>query len=95
MILNGFNPGVAQLATAFGAEYVDLYSAIDGRQLELTNIAAGDVHPNQAGYQALSGAFISAIPEPTSLLLMSFFGGLLCLRRHERRTVVGQLSMSV
>lgn len=90
MILNGFNPGVAQLATAFGAEYVDLYSAIDGRQLELTNIAAGDVHPNQAGYQALSGAFISAIPEPTSLLLMSFFGGLLCLRRPARRTLVGR-----
>ncbi len=72
----------------------ELYAVIDGRQLELTNIGKGDVQPNQASYQVLSGAFISAVPEPTSLPLLSFFRGLMLLRRPERRTLVGQLSMA-
>ncbi len=84
LILGAFNPAVEQLATGFGAEYIDLYSVIDGRQLELTNYGIGDVHPNQAGYQAMANEFISAVPEPTSLLLLSMVGGVLCLRRTQR-----------
>lgn len=70
-ILQVFNPAVRSLAQGFGGRYVDLYPVIAGRELLLTNIATGDVHPNQAGYTALSGAFVGVVPEPTSILMVA------------------------
>jgi lysophospholipase L1-like esterase len=59
-------------AAAFGATFVDLYPLFAGRELELTNIGSGDVHPNQAGYEVISGALSGAVvPEPSSLPLVA------------------------
>jgi lysophospholipase L1-like esterase len=89
MVLGAFNPGLQGLAGSFGATYVDLYKPFVGRELALTNIATGDFHPNQAGYDVIGSAFIAAaVPEPsslTSLGLAVISTGLACLARKRYR----------
>jgi lysophospholipase L1-like esterase len=74
-VLAAFNPIVAADAAAFGATYVDLQGPFTGREFELTNIATGDVHPNQAGYAVIAGRLQAAVvPEPGSLALLASGG---------------------
>jgi lysophospholipase L1-like esterase len=82
-ILAGFNPSLKQLAELFGATYIDLYSPFVGNELVLTNIASGDFHPTQAGYEVIAQQFTSAVvPEPASLaLLLIGAGGALIAKR--------------
>lgn len=70
-ILGAFNPAVEQLASIFDAEYIDLDSIFDGRELELTNIGIGDVHPNQTGYALIANSFAQAVPEPASICFLT------------------------
>ena len=69
-VLSAFNPMVEADAKKFGATYVDLQTPFTGRELELTNIATGNVHPNQAGYAVIETAIAHAVPEPSSLIAM-------------------------
>jgi hypothetical protein len=46
---------------------VDVYPLFAGREVGLTNIGAGDVHPNQAGYAAIAGALAAAVPQPAAV----------------------------
>lgn len=72
LILGAFNPGLESLAGQFGATYVDLYTPFVGRELELTNIGVGDVHPNRAGYEVIGSALVAAsVPEPSSVLSLA------------------------
>jgi lysophospholipase L1-like esterase len=73
-------------AAAFGATVVDLYDPFTGHELAWTNIATGDVHPTQAGYQAIGAEMAAAIPEPTTVTLwllggFGLAGGTLVRRR--------------
>ncbi len=79
-ILDGFRPLVQADAAAFGATFVDLGPLFAGRELELTNIATGDVHPNQAGYSVIAGALTQAVPEPSVVLIIGI--GMLGLLGH-------------
>ena len=49
------------MAEARDATVVNLHAAFLGRELELTRIGEGDVHPNAAGYQAIADAIVEAI----------------------------------
>jgi lysophospholipase L1-like esterase len=75
-VLSLFRQLVRGDAAAFGATAVDLYPLFAGRELELTNIGTGDVHPNQAGYALIAGALAQAVPEPSSCLLVAVGSGL-------------------
>lgn len=71
-LIGGISNSLVQAdAAAFGAKYVDLRPLFAGRELELTNIGVGDVHPNQAGYAVIAGALAAAVPEPASLVTLS------------------------
>lgn len=52
------NPGlddrIACVAESRGVELIDLYAAFLGREAELTRIAVGDVHPNEAGHEVIA-----------------------------------------
>lgn len=50
----GLNDKISCVAEARGVELVDLHAAFLGREDELTQIAAGDVHPNAAGYAVIA-----------------------------------------
>ncbi|MFO0960126.1 MAG: GDSL-type esterase/lipase family protein [Isosphaeraceae bacterium] len=71
MVLGIYNPAVQSIAAQFGATYVDTYSLFAGKELAMTNIATGDFHPNQAGYNAIAGAMIRAVPEPSSIAMLA------------------------
>lgn len=60
----GFDDRIACVADARGVEIVDLHAAFRGRELELTGFAAGDVHPNAAGYDVIAGAILAVVGEP-------------------------------
>lgn len=55
----GLNDRIACVAEARGATLVDLHTAFLGRELELTRIGEGDVHPNSAGYQVIADAVVA------------------------------------
>lgn len=74
-VLAQFRPLVQADAVSFGATFVDLGPFFAGRELELTNIAVGNVHPNQAGYSVIATALAQAIPEPSCLLATVGIGG--------------------
>ena len=69
-ILAAFNQYVQADAAYFGATYIDLATPFLGHELDSTNIITGDIHPNSKGYAAINAAFMSAVPEPASLLSM-------------------------
>lgn len=82
-LVGQLNSVIQQEAYAFHGRYVDFFSPIEGNQLSLTYIATGDVHPNDAGYAALSKAAIpAAVPAPGALVC---FGIGLFARRLRRR----------
>jgi lysophospholipase L1-like esterase len=68
-IIHALDQYVTADAAAFGAIAVDLEPPFLGHELQLTNIASGDVHPNQAGYAAIAAVLASSVPEPSSLVL--------------------------
>ena len=81
-------------AQAYGAKFVDLYPLFLGRELQLTNLATGDTHPNQAGYAVIANALSqSVVPEPSSLVLAAVGLGSLGVvrvvraRQRDRRAV--------
>lgn len=84
MVLGAFNPALQSTAAAFGATYVDTYSLFDGNQLTLTNIATGDYHPNQAGYDAIAAAMFRAVPEPSTLTTLALAFATLAAVRKKR-----------
>jgi lysophospholipase L1-like esterase len=73
-------------ASALGATYVDTYTPFVGHELQDTLIAAGNVHPNAAGYALIVGQMEAAsIPEPNTLALVGvLFAGLAIKRRRVR-----------
>jgi lysophospholipase L1-like esterase len=54
----GLNDRIACVAEARGATVVNLHAAFLGRELDLTRIGEGDIHPNAAGYQAIADAIL-------------------------------------
>ena len=57
----GLDDRIACVADARDAELVDLYAAFLGRELELTRIGRGDVHPNAAGYQLIADTIVATV----------------------------------
>jgi lysophospholipase L1-like esterase len=71
LAIDALNSIIALDATAFGANYVDFETPFVGKELSLTNIGLGDVHPNQAGYAVMANQLEAAtVPEPASLALV-------------------------
>jgi lysophospholipase L1-like esterase len=60
-----FNSIVSQIAQAFSVTVVDVYSAFDGRKglllIERHDAAPDQVHPTNAGYQAIAEVFEEAM----------------------------------
>jgi lysophospholipase L1-like esterase len=56
----GLNDLIACIGASSGAVVADVYPAFRGRGFELTHIAAGDIHPNDAGYAVIAQTFIAA-----------------------------------
>ena len=84
-IISAFDSFVRADAGAFGATFVDLAPSFLGKELQLTNIGTGDVHPNQAGYAVIAGDLASAVPEPSSLSMLAVgVAGLIALLARPR-----------
>lgn len=57
----GMNDLIACLGAQYGADAVaDVYPRFVGKGLDLTHIAAGDFHPNNAGYAQIASVFRGA-----------------------------------
>ena len=91
-ILAGYRAYVQADAQAFGATMVDLAPLFAGKELTLTNIGSGDIHPTAAGYTVIGEAiFLSsvAVPEidPASFgsALALLLGALGLVERRSRR----------
>lgn len=55
-------------AAKYGARYVDVYGRFLGLESMLTNTIYGDIHPNDAGYQAITDVLVAAAgPRPESV----------------------------
>ncbi|QEH38582.1 GDSL-like Lipase/Acylhydrolase [Aquisphaera giovannonii] len=71
-VLGFFNPNLKALADNLGATYVDTYAPFVGHELEYTNIASGDFHPNAAGYAVIGSRLgAAAVPEPSGLISLA------------------------
>jgi lysophospholipase L1-like esterase len=55
----GLNDIIACFGGLMGAEVVDIYPLFDGAAPSLTNIAEGDIHPNNDGHQVIADAVIA------------------------------------
>lgn len=55
----GLNDLIACIGAGSGAVVADVYPAFGDRALQLTHIAAGDIHPNDAGYATIAQTFIA------------------------------------
>ena len=83
--INQLNQIIQATSTAFGARYVDVYSAFSGNEAVLTNMlldqttTAPNVHPTDAGYQVIANQII---PTPGAGLVMAT--GLVVLSRRRR-----------
>ena len=70
------NAVIAGEAAAFGAKFVDTYTAFQGKEAQLTHItdapSGTNVHPNAAGYAAIANA-INPVPEPATVALLGVF----------------------
>lgn len=83
------NAVIAGQAAAFGAKFVDTYAAFQGKEGSLTYITAPpsgtNVHPNDAGYDAIAIA-INPVPEPTTFALLGVVGiGMIGRSAYRRR----------
>ena len=56
----GLNDLIACIGASSGAVVADVYPAFVGRGYELTHVATGDIHPNDAGYAVIAQTFIAA-----------------------------------
>ncbi len=56
----GMNDIIACVGTMFGATVVDVYPRFEGKGLELTHIAEGDIHANDSGYAQIAIEFRAA-----------------------------------
>jgi lysophospholipase L1-like esterase len=56
----GMNDIITCVGTAFGATVVDVYPTFEGKGLELTHIAEGDIHANDSGYAQIASDFRAA-----------------------------------
>ena len=57
----GLNDVLSCHGRRFGFETVDAYPSFVGRGFELTNLASGDFHPNDAGYAVIADLFADGI----------------------------------
>jgi lysophospholipase L1-like esterase len=62
----GMNDWIVCTGTRLGATVVDVYPLFRGRGPELTGIATGDPHPNDAGYEVIRRAFEAAATPPSA-----------------------------
>ncbi len=81
--ITGLNSVIAGEAAAFGATYIDTYSAFLGKEAAdtyITTLAFGspNIHPTADGYQMIEQQ-LSVVPEPGSFCLMGL--GLAALSR--------------
>jgi acyl-CoA thioesterase I len=56
----GLNDLIACIGASSGAVVADVYPAFGDRALQLTHIAEGDIHPNDAGHLTIAQTFIAA-----------------------------------
>jgi len=56
----GLNDLIACIGVEYGAVAADVYTAFDDHALDLTHIAEGDIHPNDAGHALIAQTFIAA-----------------------------------
>jgi hypothetical protein len=54
------NDTITCVGAAFGATPVDVYPTFEGKGLELTHIAEGDIHANDSGYAQIASDFRAA-----------------------------------
>lgn len=86
-IIKNFNQMIAADAAAFGMTYVDIYTPFLGKEALLTNILAGDYHPNAAGYAVIARQLEAAVPapEPASVFGLGLGAGSFAAVRLVRR----------
>jgi lysophospholipase L1-like esterase len=58
----GLNDRIACIAEERSVGLVDLHAAFLGREDELTRFRAGDVHPNDTGYEVIAETILAALP---------------------------------
>lgn len=86
--IQALNAVIKGLAQQSGATYVDTYTPFVGKESALTYITAipGDVHPNAAGYAAITGQ-LEAVPEPSTLAILGLGLAAIAVKARRRRTV--------
>lgn len=57
----GLNDRIACIGAAKGARVVDVYPLFEGKGSRLTHIDALDIHPNDRGYDVITGAFLAQL----------------------------------
>ncbi len=89
--IKALNQVIAGEAKAFGGQYVNLYNAFLGHELNYTYIASGNVHPNEKGYHVIADQMIpiESVPEPSTVWLAAFgIAAAVARRRRRVRAIV-------